>query len=162
MRCNPIKCTARSSSSEARESPPPLTRFAIGSVPASNVVLFVGTNDYLRQQCLEDTILRAAKNHQDVWVLGAGMGAYAARVARVLEPTWQVEEYVKLAGVTAGIYLGRTTIEGWLCGKPGYIYQITPEGQMLSVDLVAVPENCDLFTSETMASRILERYHAAL
>lgn len=47
---------------------------------------------------------------------------------------WNVEELVKQCHFTAGILLGRTTLEGWKCGMPGYMYIIDERGNILTIE----------------------------
>lgn len=54
--------------------------------------------------------------------------------------------------------MGRTTIEGWLCGKSGWIYQIDEQGNILSKDLKEVPSDVDKYKSENIVSEIIEEY----
>ena len=54
--------------------------------------------------------------------------------------------------------MGRTTIEGWLCGKSGWIYQIDEQGNILSKDLKEVPSDVDKYKSEKIVSEIIEEY----
>jgi hypothetical protein len=37
-------------------------------------------------------------------------------------PIWNIDKLMKQADIIAGIEVGRTTIEGWACGKLGLVY----------------------------------------
>jgi hypothetical protein len=54
--------------------------------------------------------------------------------------------------------LGRTTIEGWLCGKSGWIYDIDSYGNIKSKELHNVPNDIDKFKSENVSKEIIELY----
>jgi hypothetical protein len=72
--------------------------------------------------------------------------------------TNQVEKFVKNCSETAGILLGRTTIEGWMCGKPGWIYNIDPFGNVLSKEKHEVPEDVSKYSSTEIVKQIKQYY----
>ena len=78
------------------------------------------------------------------------------------ESTWDVERYVKECEETASILMGRTTIEGWLCGKSGWIYQIDEQGNILSKELNDVPSDVEKYKSENIVSEIIEEYSSVI
>ncbi len=63
---------------------------------------------------------------------------------------------------TAGILLGRTTIEGWLCGKKGWIYDVDNTGVIKSKELHDIPSDINRFSGETVAKEIKEEYISIL
>jgi hypothetical protein len=69
---------------------------------------------------------------------------------------------MKQADETAGILLGRTTIEGWLCGKGGWIYDVDDKGIILGKKFYKVPEDVDKFKRENVVSKVLEQYKEIL
>ena len=81
---------------------------------------------------------------------------------KYFEPTWSVESYIEQCDITAGILLGRTTIEGWLCGKPGIIYDIDESGEIKSKKLHNPPEDINKFSSKTIIGEIIKTYELAL
>jgi len=60
--------------------------------------------------------------------------------------------------MTAGIQLGRTTIEGWLCGKPGWIYQVDSNGGILTKNLHDPPQDVEKYYADNVAKQIKEKY----
>lgn len=60
--------------------------------------------------------------------------------------------------VKLGILLGRTTIEGWMCGKPGWIYDIDSNGNILGKSKNDVPSDIDKFNSDKVSLKIKEEY----
>ena len=54
--------------------------------------------------------------------------------------------------------MGRTTIEGWMCGKKGWIYDIDNQGNIINKTLHEVPEDVDKFNSKTIISSIKSEY----
>jgi hypothetical protein len=47
---------------------------------------------------------------------------------KYIDKRWDTETIVKNVDFTAGILLGRTTLEGLCCGVPGYVYYINKNG----------------------------------
>ena len=68
--------------------------------------------------------------------------------------TLDVEKYTKNCSETASILLGRTTVEGWLCGKAGWIYDVDASGQIKGKTLYEVPEDIDKFRADNVAKEI--------
>lgn len=131
------------------------------------VVLFVGTHDYLRKEMLFDLVEKTKENNQELWLIGANHEGYAIELekhdhVKYLGIKENIEEYVKKCDYTAGILKGRTTIEGWLCGKPGWVYIVDKEGKVLSKELVDVPEDIDKHDSEVSTKKILDLYEQIL
>ena len=54
--------------------------------------------------------------------------------------------------------LGRTTIEGWLCGKPGWIYTIDSVGGIIDKQRHDVPDNLDRYKHENVVSQIITEF----
>jgi len=141
----------------------PSTKYPKGK----EVVLFIGTLDYLRKQALSDLGEMTSENNQELWIIGADNMGYVADLTqfkhiKYLGVKSNVEEYLKKCDYTAGILMGRTTIEGFLCGKPGWIYDVDKEGKVLSKKLVAVPNNLDEYKSEYAAKKLFGIYENIL
>ena len=129
-------------------------------------VLFVGTIDYLRQNTILDLIEQTEKNNQELWIVGKKRTNLLDNITKdhvkYFEPTWGVEKYIKQTHKTAGILLGRTTIEGWLCGRPGIIYQVDESGDIESKNLYDPPNDINKFSSKTIVDEIIKTYELAL
>ncbi len=127
-------------------------------------VLFVGTMDYLREQTIRDLIETTKSEGKDLWLVGKENGIKVSDLigdnthVTYHGPTWKVEDFVKRCDETAGILLGRTTIEGWLCGKAGWIYDIDASGQVKGKKLYEIPSDIDKFRSDNVAKEIIEEY----
>ena len=128
----------------------------------NKIVLFVGTIDYIRQYTIEDLISETKKTGKELWVLGKKRADYLDDLneshVTYIEPTWNVESYIKQCDETAGILLGRTTIEGWLCGRPGWIYDVDDAGNISSKALHQVPDDIEKFKSENVINKIIDEY----
>ena len=101
-------------------------------------ILFAGSNDYLRSQVVED--LR--KQKAELITVGRGFP---------IGPTEKIEEYVWDADETAGIMLGRTTLESWACNRPAWIYDVDERGNIKSKVRATPPKDL----------RFIDRYEVA-
>jgi len=129
------------------------------------IVLFVGTIDYLREKTIKDLIETTKADGKDLWLVGKENGVIVNDLigsdnehVTYHGPSWKVEDFVKKCDETAGILLGRTTIEGWLCGKAGWIYDIDESGNIKGKELHQVPDDIDKFRSDNVAKEIIEEY----
>jgi len=125
-------------------------------------VLFVGTVDYLRQQAIEDLIEKTKENNQELWIVGKKRVDFLDSIiddhVKYFEPTWNVESYIKQCHFTAGILLGRTTIEGWLCDRPGWIYDVDASGTINNITYNEIPNDINKFHSKNIINKILNTY----
>jgi len=129
-------------------------------------VLFVGTLDYLRKNILLDLKQMTKENNQELWIIGADNGGYVKEILDehvvYLGVQSKVEIYVKRCHYTAGIFKGRTTIEGFLCGKPGWIYNVDKEGNVLNKVLTQVPDDVEKYRSDFSAQKVFNLYNEVL
>jgi glycosyltransferase involved in cell wall biosynthesis len=138
-------------------------RFKVVNVENHNSVLFVGTLDYLRKNAIFDLIDYSKKRKMDFWLIGENNDDYLNEIlqhehVRYSKPVSDVEKYFQRCNETAGILLGRTTIEGWMCGKSGWIYNVNESGKILGKELHHPPNDIRKFFSSEVARRIRELY----
>lgn len=131
----------------------------------SNALLFVGTLDYLRNKTLVDLIQYTKDKGMEMWIVGEDKYNFLNSEPykqnshiKYYKPTWNVENYIHKCKETAGIQLGRTTIEGWLCGKPSWIYNVDSEGNIVSKTLHEVPSDVEKYFASNVAQQIKEQY----
>ena len=142
------------------------TRFNTDYKPVKNekeVVLFIGTLDYLREMIIRDQIITTKENNQELWIIGADNAGLAADFASNDHVTYlgvksKVEDYIKKCDYTAGIFKGRTTIEGFLCGKQGWIYTVDTKGNVLNKELTPVPTDIEKYKSDFSAKKVFNLY----
>jgi glycosyltransferase involved in cell wall biosynthesis len=130
-------------------------------------ILFVGTIDFLRKETIKDLIKTTEENNEEFWLVGKfngidpnelNMGAHV----KYFSPTSNVEQYIQQCDETAGILLGRTTIEGWMCGKKGWIYDVDNMGNIKSKELHDVPSDIEKFNSVNVVKQIMIEYENVL
>ena len=138
-------------------------RFNTKNVKDDGYVLFVGTIDYLRENTIKDLVEYTKEIGKELWLVGENKSNYLEDLlksshVKYYNATNKVETFVKNCSETAGILLGRATIEGWLCGKPGWIYNVDESGYILNKEKHEVPEDINKFNSLEVAKKIKEEY----
>lgn len=131
-------------------------------------ILFVGTIDYLRKQTIQDLINTTKENHEELWIVGKKNDTYLDDIingqfhVKYFNPSANVEEYIHQCDETAGILLGRTTIEGWLCGKKGWVYDVDEQGNILSKQLMDIPDDIEKFKLDNVIKEIKHVYESVI
>jgi glycosyltransferase involved in cell wall biosynthesis len=138
-------------------------RFNTKNTSDNNYVLFVGTLDYLRENAIKDLVEYSKSINKMLWLVGENKSNYLEDLlkhphVRHYGATNKVETFVKNCSETAGILLGRTTIEGWMCGKPGWIYNVDESGYILNKERFDIPNDISKFNSLEVAKKIKEEY----
>jgi glycosyltransferase involved in cell wall biosynthesis len=142
-------------------------RFKPNTIPSGTdkpVTLFVGTMDYLRQAPINDLVNQCRDKGKELWLVGKDSGQYAAALGQEHEhvkyfpPTDNIEDFFYKCDETAGIMLGRTTIEGFLCGKPAIIYNVNKHGHIISEEFMEVPKDLSIFDYDTVIQQIKDTY----
>lgn len=138
-------------------------RFNTKNTKDEGYILFVGTIDYLRENTIKDISNYAKENNRELWLVGENKSNYLNDLlteshVKHFGPTSDVQRFVKNSHETAGILLGRTTIESWLCGKNSWIYNVDSSGIILNKELTTPPEDVDKFKSLEIAKKIKENY----
>lgn len=145
-------------------------KFKLNDVKQHNAILFVGTIDYLRKQMLFDLSDYSKETKKTLWLVGENSDTYLPELLKnpyvKHSPSIEdVEEYTQRCSETAGILLGRTTIEGWMCGKPGWIYNIDNKGNILNKEFSHPPDQEELknkFWSSSVAQNVKDCYLSVL
>jgi glycosyltransferase involved in cell wall biosynthesis len=138
-------------------------RFNTKNTKDDGYVLFVGTLDYLRESTIKDLVDYTKEINKELWLVGENKSNYLDDLlknshVKYFTSTNKVESYVKNCSETSGILLGRTTIEGWLCGKPGWIYNVDENGYIINKEKHNVPDDVKKFDGLEIAKKIKEEY----
>ncbi len=152
-----------SSDTEVIYNPIDTKRFNTKNTKTYPYVLFVGTIDYLREKTIIDLVEYSKSIGKELWLVGENKSNYLPELlenthVKHFGATNKVEEYVKNCSETAGILLGRTTIEGWMCGKSGWIYNVDNYGNIIEKNKYEVPSDINKFNSEEVAKKIKKEY----
>jgi hypothetical protein len=139
------------------------TKFYNKNIKSENYILFVGSIDYLRKNTILDLIEVSKNENKELWLVGENKSDYLTEIlknshVKYFPPTLEVDKYIHKCSETAGILLGRTTIEGWMCGKPGWIYNVDGTGKIINKEFHDVPSNIDRFYSSNVSIEIKRKY----
>jgi hypothetical protein len=138
-------------------------KFQSKTVSEENYVLFVGTIDYLRKETILDLIEYTKELGKELWLVGENNGNYLENVlledhVKHFPSTWKIEDFILKSYETAGIQLGRTTIESWMCGKPSWIYKVDKGGFILSKEKFNPPSDIEKYHTLKVAQQIKDEY----
>ncbi len=106
-------------------------RFFPTNNPKQKVIVFCGTLNKLRLEAIRDLKSYIEKGYKLVFVGDGFDGMQDTDDIMYLSPRWNIEELLHNAELTAGIMLGRTTIEGYQCGLGAIIYHVDKDGNIL-------------------------------
>lgn len=128
-----------------------------------NSLLFVGTIDYLRKDTIYDLIEYTQLNNMELWLVGENKSDYLSDIlinkhVKHFKADWNTQTYINKCKETAGILLGRTTIESWLCNKPSWIYNVDSNGNILDKTLHSPPSNTEQYTTKYVVEKIYKLY----
>jgi glycosyltransferase involved in cell wall biosynthesis len=138
-------------------------KFKSFNTTEKDYVLFVGTTDYLRKETILDLMEYTREIGKELWLVGDNNGNYLENVlveqhVKYFPATWNIEKFILDAYETAGIQLGRTTIESWMCGKSSWIYKVDSGGFILSKEKHEPPTDIEKYYSMNVAQQIKEQY----
>ena len=138
-------------------------KFKSKNVSEGNYVLFVGTVDYLRKESILDLIEYTREIGKELWLVGENNGNYLENLlledhVKHFPSTWKVEDFILKSYETAGIQLGRTTIESWMCGKSSWIYKVDKGGFILSKEKHEPPTDIEKYHTIDVAQQIKDEY----
>jgi glycosyltransferase involved in cell wall biosynthesis len=138
-------------------------KFKSKNTSDENYVLFVGTIDYLRKETILDLVEYTREIGKELWLVGENNGNYLENVlleehVKHFPSTWKVENFILKSYETAGIQLGRTTIESWMCGKSSWIYKVDKGGFILSKEKHEPPTDIKKYYTLNVAQQIKDEY----
>lgn len=144
-------------------NPVDANKFNTKNTKDGGYILFVGSIDYLREKTIKDVSEYAKSQNKEFWLVGDNKSNYLEDLTKenhvkYFPSTTNIEKFVKESSETAGILLGRTTIESWMCGKSSWIYQVNDKGDIISKERFDPPEDMTKFNSETVAEEIKKLY----
>lgn len=120
------------------------------------------TIDHLRQETIFDLIRRSEDEDFDLWFVGKKLHNCLEfdlpDNVKWFDESWDIENYIKEADETAGIMLGKMTIESWACGKRSWVYTVSGNGQILSKELLPPPADIAKYDSKLIAKRMEQIY----
>lgn len=143
------------------------SRFHETNVKPYNATLFVGTLNDIRKYMLFDLVDYTKQENKLLWLVGSNHDTYLPTLlknehVKYANFTNKIEEYYQCCSETAGIMLGRTTIEGWMCNKPGWIYNVDNTGKIIDKKFTNPPSDIDKFFAKNVANKFLDLFKKVL
>ena len=121
--------------------------------------IFVGeVLDNIRFEAISHLVNHCIENDWDLMIMSESKYDFKHPNIKYINKRWDTESIVKDVDFTAGILLGRTTLEGLCCGVPGYVYYINKNGNVTGIDLIE-PDNIQQFDSKYVAQQHIELYN---
>jgi hypothetical protein len=122
--------------------------------------IFIGeVLDPIRFKAIQHLAHQCIENDWDLYIMSNSRYNFNHSNIKYLDNRWDTEDVVKNMHFTAGILLGRTTLEGWCCDVPGFIYLIDIYGNILDIETTP-PENIkQLCDSKYVANCHIQLYN---
>jgi hypothetical protein len=121
--------------------------------------IFVGeVLDNIRFKPISHLVNQCIENDWDLWIISKSRYDFNHPNIKYFDPRWDIEILVKQCHFTGGILLGRTTLEGWSCNLPGYMYLIDMHGNILTIESTPPNNIIDLCNSEYVANQHINLY----
>jgi glycosyltransferase involved in cell wall biosynthesis len=121
--------------------------------------IFVGeVLDNIRYQAVSHLVNECIQQDWDLLLMSDSRYDFKHPNIKYVDKCWNTESIVKNVDFTAGILLGRTTLEGLCCGVPGYVYYIDKNGNVTGIDLIE-SDNIQQFDSKYVAQQHIELYN---
>jgi hypothetical protein len=121
--------------------------------------IFVGeVLDPIRFKAVQHLVAQCIENDWDLYLMSESRYDFNHPNIKYIDKRWDTENVVKMMYFTAGILLGRTTLEGWCCDIPGYMYIIDIRGNILDIETTAPDNIKTLCDSKNVAQQHLILY----
>lgn len=119
------------------------SRFTPAEAPYREKIrgIFVGeVLDPIRFQAVSHLVQSCIDNDWELLIMSDSRFDFNHANIQYIDKRWDTETVVRGLDFTAGILLGRTTLEGLCCDVPAYIYEINQYGDILNIS-TEVPES---------------------
>ena len=125
-----------------------------------NGVLVGEIDDSLRRPMIEHIVQECIRDNMELTIISKSKHDFQHKLIEVVDQCYNTEKYLKYADFTVGIG-GRQMIEGWLCGIPGYVYKVDPQGRILDIQLKQPPK-IRRFDRDNVCKQHYNLYHKIL
>ena len=102
-------------------------------------VLVGEVQDPLRRPMVNHIVSECIDRGINLIIISRSKHNFNHRLIQIKDQLYNTEKYLAGADFTVGLG-GRTTIEGWLCGLPSYIYKVNTYGDILDIQLKYPPK----------------------
>ena len=125
--------------------------------------IFVGeVLDPIRFKSVQHIVNQCIENDWDLYLMSDSKYNFNHPNIKYVNKRWDTENIVRTMNFTAGILLGRTTLEGWCCGVPGFMYLIDINGNILNIETTPPANIKDLCDSKFVAQQHVKLYQNIL
>jgi glycosyltransferase involved in cell wall biosynthesis len=125
--------------------------------------IFVGeVLDPIRFQTVSHLVKECIQTDTDLYIMSDSRYDFKHPNIKYVDKRWDTETVVKQMHFTAGILLGRTTLEGWCCDVPGYMYIIDINGNIQSIETESPDYIKELCNSSYVAEQHVQLYKTYL
>lgn len=125
--------------------------------------IFVGeVLDPIRFKSVQHIVNQCIENDWDLYLMSDSRYNFNHPNIKYVNKRWDTENIVQMMNFTAGILLGRTTLEGWCCGVPGFMYLIDINGNILNIETTPPANIKDLCDSKFVAQQHVKLYQNIL
>jgi hypothetical protein len=125
--------------------------------------IFVGeVLDPIRFKAVQHLVTKCIENDWDLYLMSESRYDFNHPNIKYIDKRWDTENVVKTMNFTAGILLGRTTLEGWCCDVPGYMYIIDIHGNILNIESTTPDNIKTLCDSKNVAQQHINLYQSII
>jgi hypothetical protein len=125
--------------------------------------IFVGeVLDPIRFKPVHHLVTHCIDNDWDLYLMSDSKYDFNHPNIKYVNKRWDTENIVKQMHFTAGILLGRTTLEGWCCDVPGYMYLIDIDGNILNIETTPLDRIKELCNSKYVAQQHVKLYQTII
>ena len=121
--------------------------------------IFVGeVLDPIRFKSVQHIVNQCIENDWDLYLMSDSRYAFNHPNIKYIYKRWDTENVVQMMNFTAGILLGRTTLEGWCCDVPGFMYLIDINGNITDIKTTPPTNIKELCNSIYVAQQHINLY----
>lgn len=125
--------------------------------------IFVGeVLDPIRFKAVQHIVKQCIENDWDLYLMSDSKYNFNHPNIKYVDKRWDTENIVKQMNFTSGILLGRTTLEGWCCDVPGYMYLIDINGNILNIETTPPDRIKELCNSKYVAQQHVNLYQTII
>jgi glycosyltransferase involved in cell wall biosynthesis len=142
-------------------------RFNADNITDKGYVLLAGTIDYMRKAMIYDVAEWCKQNAKQFVLVGYDHGDYLQDLLWKYQIEYQdamtdIECLLKDCHMAAGLHIGRTTIEAWMCGKSVISYQFTEAGGITKRKILTAPDDIDNYRIDVVSKQLEALYLKAM
>jgi len=121
--------------------------------------IFVGeVLDPIRFNAVQHIAKQCIENDWDLYLMSDSRYDFNHPNIKYVDKRWDTENIVQMMHFTAGILLGRTTLEGWCCDVPGFMYLIDINGNITDIETTPPTNIKELCNSKYVAQQHINLY----